>query len=127
MFSLLKKKNFVICIYAVKEDGTNQLAQEFNSSPNDKILDWSIFKGFVDDKMNPTQNLNFVLTLSQTTNFRLPKLKEFAYDNFGFDENGRKFSKKHQKTLWEKEKLPVTCNFSFSLSVFKRLPRIVDT
>ena len=25
------------------------------------------------------------------------------------------------KTLWEKEKLPVTSNFSFSHSVFKRL------
>ena len=32
------------------------------------------------------------LTPSQTTNFRLPKLKEFADDNFKFDENGRKLS-----------------------------------
>ena len=29
------------------------------------------------------------LTLSQTTNFRSSKLKEFADDNFKFDENGR--------------------------------------
>ena len=34
------------------------------------------------------------LTLSQTTNFRLPKLKEFADDSFKFHENGRKFSKR---------------------------------
>ena len=42
-------------------------------------------------------------------------MKEFADDNFKFDENDRKFSK------WvEKEKLLVTSNFSFSHSVFKR-------
>ena len=28
------------------------------------------------------------------------KLKEFAYDNFEFDENGRKFSKKGRKHCW---------------------------
>ena len=33
------------------------------------------------------------LTLSQTTNFGLFKLKEFADDNLKFHENGRKFSK----------------------------------
>ena len=33
------------------------------------------------------------LTLSQRTNFRLFQLKEFADDNFKFDENGTKFSK----------------------------------
>ena len=32
------------------------------------------------------------LTLSQTTNFDAFKLKEFADDNFKFNENGRKFS-----------------------------------
>ena len=41
-------------------------------------------------------------------------------DNFEFDENGRKFLNRW-KTLWEKEKLLVTSNFSFSHSVFKRL------
>ena len=54
------------------------------------------------------------LTLSQTTNW-----KEFADDNFKFDEKGGKFSKRI-KTLWEKEKLLVTSYFSFSHSVFKR-------
>ena len=48
------------------------------------------------------------------------KLKEFADDNFKFDENGIKFPN-GQKTLWEKEKLLVTSNFSCSHSVFKRL------
>ena len=48
-------------------------------------------------------------------------MKEFADDNFKFDKNGRKFSKKRLKTLWEKEKLLVTSNFSFSHSVLKRL------
>ena len=41
-------------------------------------------------------------------------MKEFADENFKFDENGRRLSK--QKTMWEKEKLLVT-----SHSVFKRL------
>ena len=34
---------------------------DFNSLPNDKILDWSKFKGLADDKINVTQNLKFVL------------------------------------------------------------------
>ena len=53
------------------------------------------------------------------TNLGSSKLKEFADDNFKFDKNGRKLSK-WVKTLWEKEKLLVTSNFSFSHSVFKR-------
>ena len=36
------------------------------------------------------------LTLSQTTNFRL---KEFADDNFQFNENGREFSKLVENTV----------------------------
>ena len=46
------------------------------------------------------------------------KLKEFADNNFKFDENGSQFFR--QKTLWEKEKLLIRNNFSFSHSVFKR-------
>ena len=49
------------------------------------------------------------------------KLKEFADDSFKFDENSRKLSKQIEKTLWEKEKLLVMSNFTFSHSVFKRL------
>ena len=49
------------------------------------------------------------------------KSKEFADDNFRFNENGRKLSKQLKKTLREKEKVLVTSNFSFSHSVFKSL------
>ena len=58
------------------------------------------------------------LTLSHTTNLGL---REFADDNFRFDENGRKFSKRTENVVGKKEKLIVTSNFSFSQSVFKRL------
>ena len=63
------------------------------------------------------------------TNFKSSKLKEFADDNFEFDDNGRKFSKRVEntnkplillvcctsllKTLWEKKKLLITSKFSF--------------
>ena len=40
-----------------------------------------------------------MLTLSQTTNFRSSKLKEFADDNFKFNKYGRKFSKRVENTL----------------------------
>ena len=49
------------------------------------------------------------------------KLKEFADDDFKFDKHCRKFSKREAKRLWEKEKLLVTSNFSFTHSVFRRL------
>ena len=47
-------------------------------------------------------------------------MKEFADDNFKFDENGRKVFKQVEN-LWEKEKLFVTTNFSFSISVSNKL------
>ena len=48
-------------------------------------------------------------------------MKEFAKANFKFHENERNLSKQVEKTLWEKEKLLITSNFSFSHNVFKRL------
>ena len=63
---------------------------------------------------------HIMLSLSQTANFRLQKMKEFADDNFAFDQNGKKLSKQVE-TLWEKKKLLVMSNFSFSRNVFKRL------
>ena len=39
------------------------------------------------------------LTPSQTANFTLPKLKEFADDNFKVDENGRKLSTQVENTV----------------------------
>ena len=62
-----------------------------------------------------------ILTLSQTKNFRLFQTDEFADDNFCFHVHGRKQVEMGRKTLWEKEKLIVTSNFSFSQSVYKRL------
>ena len=49
------------------------------------------------------------------------KLKEFADDNFIFDENGREFSKRIDNTVGEKKELLVATNFSFFHSVFKRI------
>ena len=60
-----------------------------------------------------------LLTLSQTTHLNSSKLKEFADDNFKFDENGRKLSKQVENSE-EKEKLLVTSNFSFSHSVYRK-------
>ena len=50
----------------------------------------------------------------------LSNSKEFADDNFKFDENGGEYFKRVE-TVWEKEKLLVTSNLSFSYTVFKRL------
>ena len=46
------------------------------------------------------------------------KLKEFADDNFKFDENGIKLSKRVENTVGQGE---IARNFSLSHSVFKRL------
>ena len=43
------------------------------------------------------------LTLSQATNFRRLQMKEFAEDNFKFDENGRTFSKWVENTVGKAE------------------------
>ena len=71
-------------------------------------------------------NLEYVLTtpkltLSQTTNSKPFQTEEVADNNSKFDENGGKFSKLENKTLWEKQKLFIASNFSFSYSVSKRL------
>ena len=42
-----------------------------------------------------------MFTLSQTTNF----LKDFADDNFKFDENGRRFSTRVENTVGKGEKI----------------------
>ena len=52
------------------------------------------------------------LTLSQTPNFRLFKLKEFADDNFKFDENDRKFSEPVENTVGKGE---IACYKQFLL------------
>ena len=54
-----------------------------------------------------------MLTLSQTTNFR-PFQTERAYRRqFLVRRKWRKVLQKGRKKLWEKEKMLLTCNFSF--------------
>ena len=48
------------------------------------------------------------------------KLKEFADDNFKFDENGRKFSKQVENSVGKGDSARFE-QFSFSCSVIKRL------
>ena len=43
------------------------------------------------------------LTLSEMTNFRFYKLKQFADDNLKFDENGREFSERVENTVGKGE------------------------
>ena len=63
----------------------------------------------------------FILPITRRQISDSSKLKEFADDNFKFEENGRKLSKRVENTVWEKEKVLVTSYFSFSHSFFKRL------
>ena len=57
--------------------------------------------------LSTLSEVNFVslvtLTHYQTTNFRLFQLKDFAEDNFKFDENGRKLSKWVENTVGKGE------------------------
>ena len=46
---------------------------------------------------------NYELTHYQTTNFRLFQTEVFADDNFRFDENGRKLSKRVENTVGKGE------------------------
>ena len=61
------------------------------------------------------------LTLSQTTNFRLFKLKEFADDNSNFDKSGWKFSKRVENTGGKREFADYEQFLLFSHSVLKGL------
>ena len=61
------------------------------------------------------------LTLSQTTNFRLFQTERVCRPPFSNLMKMAVTSPNGKKILWEKEKLLVTSNFSFSYSVFKRL------
>ena len=61
------------------------------------------------------------LTLSLTTNFRLFQTEKSLQTRILNLMKMEESSSNGWKTLWEKEKLLVTSNFSFSHSVFKRL------
>ena len=56
--------------------------------------------------------LEWYLTLSQTKILDTSKLKEFADDNFKFDENGRKLSKQVENTVGKGE---IACYEQFIL------------
>ena len=58
-------------------------------------------KGLKNLASNTLSFLNNVLTLSQTKKF--PRLKVFAEDNFKFDDNGRRLSKKVENTVGRRE------------------------
>ena len=85
----------------------------------EKLLVTSNFS-FSHNVFYPIWHLFFILTHYQTTNFRLFQTERVCR---------RKWKKVIQKmaklwvekTLWEKEKLLVTSNFSFSHSVFEKI------
>ena len=64
--------------------------------------------------------MKYIQPFAKQQTLHSSKLKEFADDNFRFDESGRMFSKQVENTKGKK-KLLVMSNFSFFLSVFKRL------
>ena len=61
------------------------------------------------------------LTLSQTINFRLFQTQKTLQTTISSLMKMAESYPNGKKTLWEKEKLLVTSNFSFSHSIFKRL------
>ena len=63
----------------------------------------------------------YYLTHYQTTNFRLFQIEGLCRQQFQIWRKWLKVIQTGSKTLWEKEKLLVTSNFSFSRSAFKRL------
>ena len=65
--------------------------------------------------------ITIFLTLSQTTNFRLFQIEKRFQTTILILMKMAESSPKEKKTLWEKEKLLVMSNVSFSHSVFKRL------
>ena len=62
----------------------------------------------------------FFLLFPKQQTLDSPILKEFADDNFKFDENGRKFTQMPIEVLLEKKRLFLTSNIFFP-SVFRRL------
>ena len=66
-------------------------------------------------------DIQHILTLSQTTSFRLFQTERGCRHTISALMKMEESSPNGWKTLWEKEKLLVTSNFSFSHSVFKRL------
>ena len=99
--------------------------------PNNKFSDWSKFKAFADNKMNASEHQKFFLGWIENI---VEKGENAGYQHYSFSHNVSKgffLTLSHTspvfylsalqvilKTLWEKEKLLVTSNFSISHSVF---------
>ena len=75
----------------------------FNLLSNNKILALSILKAFV-DYLNCLEILDFNYLFPKRQILDSSKLKEFADDNFRFDKNGRKFSKRVENTVRKRNK-----------------------
>ena len=61
---------------------------------------------------NETKKLKFVLSITRRQILDSSKLKEFADDNFKFDENGRKLSIRVENTMGKVELYSLTfCQF----------------
>ena len=83
------------------------------------------FPSFKTKDIYYSSHISFVSQIAKYRLFQIWRIfsspKDFAEENFKFDENGEKFSKSVEKTPRNKEKLLATSNFSFFHSVFKRL------
>ena len=103
------------------------------NQPDDKISDWSELKAFADDKFNITQMLISVFARVENVVGR----GENAGNQLLFSHNVKFINSFQNKplflrvcsinlleTMWEKEKLLVTSNFSFSHSVFYPLGKL---
>ena len=117
MFSILSKTKTYHVFYPVKDKNLPC----FLSCQRQKLTMFSILsKTKIYHVFYPVKDKNLPLTLFQTTNTRLIQTQRVCrriFQNFmKMTEN----SKNGWKTLWEKEKLLVRSNFSFSHSVFKR-------
>ena len=63
MYEVHLVENSLYQILSTKTSADNQIdvLLRFNPLPNNKVLDWSIFTAFAEDKSNMNQKLNFIL------------------------------------------------------------------
>ena len=66
VLQLIKEYDFIVALVIIKigkfvQHCRTNNGQANNSLPNNKILDWSKVKAFVDDKLNVINKLKFVL------------------------------------------------------------------
>ena len=110
-YSIKQKQQINICCKDTKTKPNSRTnASQHSTDPVSESVEHNASKKACNEK-SPKD-----LSLSKTTNFRLIiKLKEFADDNFKFDESGREISKWVENTGKKRNcKLLVTRDFSFS-------------